>query len=153
MLLLPLAYRKLGVKKILIVGLLAWIVRFILFGYGDAGGKEWMLYAAILLHGVCYDFFFVTGMIYTDLKAGQNIKAQAQGLITLATYGLGMFIGSLVAGRVKDRYTTGTGDMQTTDWLQVWYVPAAIAAAVLLLFIAFFKDRAAAPLKTDAANQ
>lgn len=153
MLLLPLAYRKLGVKKILIVGLLAWIVRFILFGYGDAGGKEWMLYAAILLHGVCYDFFFVTGMIYTDLKAGENIKAQAQGLITLATYGLGMFIGSLVAGRVKDRYTTGTGDLQTTDWLQVWYVPAAIAAAVLLLFIAFFKDRAVAPLKTDAANQ
>lgn len=153
MLLLPFAYRKLGVKKILIIGLLAWIARFMLFGYGDAAGKEWMLYVAILLHGVCYDFFFVTGMIYTDMKAGEGIKAQAQGLITLATYGLGMFIGSLVAGRVKDRYTSGVGDLQTTDWLQVWYVPAAIAAAVLLLFVAFFRERQSQHPKTGATAQ
>ena len=153
MLMLPFAYRKLGVRNILIIGLLAWIARFMLFGYGDAGGKEWMLYAAILLHGICYDFFFVTGMIYTDMKAGDTIKAQAQGLITLATYGLGMLIGSLVAGRVKDRYTSGVGELQTTDWLQVWYVPAAIAAGVLLLFIAFFRDRTAHAVKPDAVNQ
>jgi nucleoside transporter len=137
MLLLPLAFTRLGVKWILIVGLIAWIVRFAFFGYGDADTSVWMLYAAIILHGVCYDFFFVTGQIYTDLKAGEKIKSQAQGLITLATYGIGMFVGSIIAGRVKDMYTVGG----TTTWLNVWLVPAAIAAVVLLLFVVFFKDR------------
>ena len=93
MLLLPFAFQKWGVKKILIIGLLAWIIRFVFFGYGTADTSAWMLYAAILLHGVCYDFFFVTGQIYTDNKAGEKIKSQAQGLISLATYGVGMFIG------------------------------------------------------------
>jgi nucleoside transporter len=152
MLLLPFAYRKYGVKNIMILGLLAWIIRFLFFGYGDGSGKEWMLYAAILLHGVCYDFFFVTGMIYTDLKAGDKIKAQAQGLITLATYGIGMFIGSMIAGKVKDMYTSGTGDAMSTSWLQVWYVPAGIAALVLLLFIVFFKDSNRIPPVTKTNN-
>ena len=145
MLILPFAYRKLGVRNILIIGLLAWIARFMLFGYGDAAGREWMLYAAILLHGICYDFFFVTGMIYTDLKAGDRIKSQAQGLISLATYGVGMLIGSVIAGKVKDLYTADADGVRNTDWLQVWYVPAAIAAAVLLLFIAFFREDTARP--------
>ena len=136
MLLLPLAYARFGVKKILIVGLIAWILRFLLFGYADGKTGEWMLYAAILLHGICYDFFFVSGMIYTDQKAGDQIKSQAQGLISLATYGLGMLIGSLVAGRVKDRYSAGG----VTDWLNVWLVPAGIAVVVLLLFLLFFRD-------------
>jgi nucleoside transporter len=136
MLLLPLAYSKLGVKNILIIGLLAWIIRFAFFGYGDAALSQWMLYAAILLHGVCYDFFFVSGMIYTDAKAGDKIKSQAQGLISLATYGLGMFIGSIVAGKVKDTYTTDN----VTNWLNVWLVPAGIAAVILVLFLLFFKD-------------
>ena len=127
MLLLPLAYARLGVKKILIVGLLAWIIRFAFFGYGNPGNSEWMLYAAILLHGVCYDFFFVSGMIYTDAKAGEKIKSQAQGLISLATYGLGMLIGSIVAGKVKDQYTVN----EVTNWLNVWLVPAGIAAVIL----------------------
>lgn len=138
MLLLPLAYSRLGVKKILIVGLLAWIIRFIFFGMGDARTGVWMLYSAILLHGVCFDFFFVTGQVYTDAKANLKIKAQAQGLITFATYGVGMFIGSLVAGKVKDIYTTEG----VTNWLSVWMVPAAIAAVVLLLFLFLFKDNA-----------
>jgi len=136
MLLLPLAYSRLGVKNILIIGLVAWIIRFAFFGYGDAALSQWMLYAAILLHGVCYDFFFVSGMIYTDAKAGDKIKSQAQGLISLATYGLGMFIGSIVAGKVKDTYTTDN----VTNWLNVWLVPAGIAAVILVLFLLFFKD-------------
>lgn len=136
MLLLPFMYGRFGVKKILIIGLLAWIVRFAFFGYGDAGNSVWMLYTAILLHGVCYDFFFVSGMIYTDQKAGDKIKSQAQGLIALATYGLGMFIGSVIAGKVKDMYTTDN----VTNWLQVWFVPAGIAAVILVLFLLFFKD-------------
>jgi nucleoside transporter len=136
MLLLPFAYGKFGVKNILIVGLLAWITRFLFFGYGNAGAGEWMLYSAILLHGVCYDFFFVSGMIYTDQKAGPGIKSQAQGLISLATYGLGMFIGSIIAGKVKDNYTVDN----ITNWLGVWTVPAAIAAVVLVLFLLFFRD-------------
>lgn len=137
MLLLPLAYSKLGVKNILIIGLVAWIIRFAFFGYGDAALSRWMLYAAILLHGVCYDFFFVSGMIYTDAKAGAKIKSQAQGLISLATYGLGMYIGSIVAGKVKDTYTADN----VTNWLNVWLVPAGIAAVILVLFLLFFKDR------------
>lgn len=136
MLLLPFAYARFGVKKILIVGLIAWIIRFILFGYADGRTGEWMLYAAILLHGICYDFFFVSGMIYTDQKAGDQIKSQAQGLISLATYGLGMLIGSLVAGRVKDLYSVSG----VTNWLNVWLVPAGIAVIVLLLFLLFFRD-------------
>ena len=141
MLLLPFAYARFGIKNILIVGLLAWIIRFICFGYGNAGSAEWMLYGGILLHGMCYDFFFVSGMIYTDEKAGEKIKSQAQGLISLATYGLGMLIGSLLSGTVKDRYTTGTGANAVTDWTGVWMVPAGIAVAVLLLFIFAFKEK------------
>jgi MFS family permease len=141
MLLLPLAFRKYGVRKILAIGLIAWVLRFVLFGYGGAGEREWMLYAAILLHGVCYDFFFVTGMIYTDQKAGKRIKSQAQGLITLATYGVGMFIGSLLAGKVKDRFTsTGEGTIAVTDWLSVWLIPAGIAIVVLIFLLVFFKE-------------
>jgi nucleoside transporter len=138
MLLIPLAYTRLGVKKMLIVGLVAWIVRFICFGYGDGGSSEWMLYLAIVLHGVCYDFFFVTGQIYTDNKAGEKIKSSAQGLISLATYGIGMGIGSKLSGMVLDMYTRPDG---TKDWLSVWLVPAGIAAAVLIVFVLLFTDK------------
>ncbi|MBK5277583.1 MAG: MFS transporter [Bacteroidia bacterium] len=143
MLLLPFAFQKFGIKKILIIGLLAWIIRFVFFGYGTADASVWMLYAAILLHGVCFDFFFVTGQIYTDNKAGEKIKSQAQGLISLATYGVGMFIGSIIAGKVKDIYTAG--DPSITNWTNVWLVPAGIATLVLLLFILFFKDKKIQP--------
>lgn len=140
MLLIPFAYKRLGIKWILILGLVAWITRFMFFGYGNATSGEWMLYAGILLHGICFDFFFVSGMIYTDLKAGDKIKSQAQGLISLATYGLGMYIGSLIAGYVQKMYTSGEGANAVTDWTSVWLVPAGIAAVVLLLFILFFRD-------------
>lgn len=140
MLLIPFALSKFGIKKMLIVGLIAWIVRFVCFGYGDGISSEWMLYLAIILHGVCYDFFFVTGQIYTDNKAGEKIKNSAQGLITLATYGIGMGIGSILSGKVLDKYTTKVGEVSTHDWTSVWMVPAAISAVVLLLFILVFKD-------------
>ncbi len=146
MLLLPFAFQRFGIKKILIIGLLAWIIRFVFFGYGTADASVWMLYLAILLHGVCYDFFFVTGQIYTDNKAGEKIKSQAQGLISLATYGIGMFIGSIIAGKVKDMYTAT--DTSITNWTSVWLVPAGIATLVLLLFILFFKDKKIQPIKS-----
>ena len=136
MLLIPLAFSRLGVKWMLAVGLIAWIVRFLCFGYGDAS-SEWILYIAILLHGVCFDFFFVTGQIYTDTQAGEKIKSQAQGLITLATYGIGMGIGSWLSGRVL---AANTDASNATNWLNVWMVPASIAAVVLVLFLIMFKD-------------
>lgn len=140
MLLIPFALSKFGIKKMLIVGLIAWIIRFVCFGYGDGISSEWILYLAIILHGVCYDFFFVTGQIYTDNKAGEKIKNSAQGLITLATYGIGMYIGSILSGKVLDKYTTKVGEVSTHDWTSVWMVPAAISAVVLLIFILVFKD-------------
>ena len=140
MLLIPFAYRRFGIKWILVVALLAWIARFLLFGYANASTAEWMLYGGILLHGICFDFFFVSGMIYTDLKAGPRIKSQAQGLISLATYGVGMLIGSVVGGYVQKMYTTGTGPTAITNWTNVWLVPAGIAAVVLLLFLIAFRD-------------
>ncbi|MFY7907946.1 MAG: nucleoside permease [Emticicia sp.] len=140
MLLIPFALSKFGIKKMLIVGLIAWIIRFVCFGYGDGVSSEWMLYLAIILHGICYDFFFVTGQIYTDNKAGEKIKNSAQGLITLATYGIGMGIGSILSGKVLDKYTTKVGEVSTHDWTSVWMVPAAISAVVLLIFIIVFKD-------------
>lgn len=142
MLLIPLAFRRLGVKWMLAVGLIAWIVRFVCFGYGTAS-TEWVLFLGILLHGVCFDFFFVTGQIYTDTKAGERIKAQAQGLITLATYGLGMGIGSYLSGIVTDMYTVNG----VKNWTSIWLVPAAIAAVVLVLFLLLFNDRTATPAK------
>ncbi len=145
MLLIPVIYARFGVKWMLISALLAWIVRFVGFGYGDAGTSEWLLYLAIVLHGVCYDFFFVTGQIYTDNKAGEKVKSAAQGLIYLATYGIGMGIGSWVSGLVADTYTLADG---TKDWTSIWLVPAGISFVVLLLFILFFKDKKATPAET-----
>ena len=108
-----------------------------LFGYGNATSGEWMLYAGILLHGVCFDFFFVTGQIYTDNKAGISIQSQAQGMITMATYGIGMWIGTLLSGYVKENYTVN----DVVNWKNIWLVPAGIAFIVFLIFVLFFKDK------------
>ncbi|MEQ9218116.1 MAG: MFS transporter [Cyclobacteriaceae bacterium] len=137
MLILPILYVRLGIKKIIIVGLIAWIIRFVFFGFGNADSLEWMFYVAILLHGICYDFFFVSGQIYTDRKAGPKIKSQAIGLITLATYGVGMFIGSLVSGWVKDAYTYE----EVTNWTGVWLFPSYIVAVVLVFVVIFFHEK------------
>ncbi len=135
-LLIPFFFRYLGVKWMIALGMLAWMLRFLCFGYGNADTNEWMLFAGIILHGVCFDFFFVTGQIYTDTKAGLKIQSQAQGMITMATYGIGMWIGTLLSGYVKEAYTINN----IVNWRSIWMVPAGIAITVLVLFILFFKD-------------
>ena len=136
-LLIPFFFRRLGVKWMIAIGMIAWAVRFLLFGYGDAEENLWMLFAGIILHGVCFDFFFVTGQIYTDSKADVSIQSSAQGLITMATYGVGMWIGTLLSGYVKDYYTAN----EIVAWKNVWLVPAAIAVVVLLLFLVLFNEK------------
>jgi len=145
-LLIPFFFRRLGVKWMIALGMIAWSVRFLFFGFGDAGPNEWMLFAGIILHGVCFDFFFVTGQIYTDSKAGIQIQSSAQGMITMATYGIGMWIGALLSGYVKDYYTTPD---HVVLWRSIWMVPAGIAAGVLILFILFFKDNRRTAIRTE----
>ena len=137
MLLLPTFFIRFGFKKTILVGMMAWVVRYLLFAYGDVGEKAYMLIIGILLHGICYDFFFVSGQIYTDFKAGEKVKSAAQGLITLATYGVGMLIGFWIAGKVSDAFLIQTGQH---DWDIVWKFPALFALGVFLLFLLIFKN-------------
>jgi nucleoside transporter len=136
MLVMPWFFRRLGVKWMLLVGMLAWTARYTFFAYGNNGELAWMLYAGIVLHGICYDFFFVTGQIYVDTKAPADLRAAAQGFIAFVTLGVGMFIGSWASGRVVDAFVVGAGH----DWNRVWLVPAAAAAFVLVLFALFFRS-------------
>lgn len=136
LLLLPIFFKHFGFKKTLLVGMAAWVIRYTLFAYGDAGELTFMLLIGIALHGICYDFFFVSGQIYTDFKAGDKVKSAAQGMITLATYGVGMLIGFWVAGKIFDMYTAGDNN----DWNQIWLLPAGFAVGVLILFFIIFKD-------------
>ena len=124
----------------LLLGMCCWVLRYIFFAFGDNQSQVWMLYAGILLHGVCYDFFFVTGQIYTDQKAGAAVKNAAQGLITFATYGVGMLIGSYVSGFVASRNGITVGTTVQYNWQHIWLAPAAITAVVLLFFIFLFRD-------------
>ena len=135
-LLLPIFLKRYGIKTTLIVGMLAWVLRYLLFAYGDVGQGTWMLIIGVILHGICYDFFFVSGQIYTDFKAGEQFKSSAQGLITLATYGLGMLIGFRIAGNITDLYATSSGH----DWTQIWMLPSGFALFVLIFFIITFRD-------------
>jgi nucleoside transporter len=144
-LLIPFFFRRLGVKWMIAFGMIAWTLRFLCFGFGNAGPGEWMLFAGIILHGVCFDFFFVTGQIYTDSKAGVKIQSSAQGMITMATYGIGMWIGTLLSGYVKDHYTVAG----IAEWKSIWMVPAGIAAGVLVLFVLFFTDNKKTGLRTE----
>ncbi|WP_143310775.1 nucleoside permease [Chitinophaga vietnamensis] len=137
MLVMPLFFRKLGVKKMLAMGMLAWGLRYLLFAYGNVDANYWMLIVGIVLHGICYDFFFVTGQIYTDQLAGEQFKSSAQGFVTLATYGVGMLIGFLISGPIVNSLKTSA---TMHNWQTIWLIPASIAIAVLLLFILFFRD-------------
>lgn len=137
MLLLPFFFKKYGFKKTLLFGMLAWVIRYLLFAYGNSGELSFMLILGIALHGICYDFFFVSGQIYTDSKAGEKFKSAAQGLITLATYGVGMLIGFWVAGKISDKYLIAEN---THSWQDIWIFPAVFAFVVMILFAIFFKN-------------
>lgn len=152
MLLIPWFFRRLGVKYMLVAGMLAWTLRYLLFAYGNSGSGMWMLWLGILLHGICYDFFFVTGQIYVDRKAPLALRAAAQGMITLITYGAGMLLGSWLSGYVVDRYAlTGIGGVIGHAWRPIWLVSAGCSVAVLLLFFVAFSDtKEDVPVTADA---
>ncbi|MDP1662634.1 MAG: MFS transporter, partial [Phycisphaerales bacterium] len=141
MVVMPLFFARLGVKWMLAIGMLAWVVRYGLFAgaWGSAGPSEdlkWMVLGGIILHGICYDFFFVTGQIYVERAAGPAIRGQAQGFLVLLTQGVGMLIGNQVIGRLKDHYTVAG----VTDWRAVWQVPAVFAAVILVIFVVLFRN-------------
>lgn len=140
MVLMPWFFKRLGLKKMLLVGMLAWLVRYALFAMGNTDEMVWMLFLGIALHGICYDFFFVTGQIYVDQKAPKEIRASAQGFITLITYGVGMGIGSVISGNVLDMFTSNG----SRDWAVFWWIPAVFALMVSIMFaIAFKKEEKA----------
>ena len=137
MLLMPFIFRRVSVKWILLGGLAAWTIRYALLAYGNPGSGMWMFYLAILLHGVCYDFFFMTGQLYTDMQAPSNLRAAAQGLIIFLTYGVGMFIGSEISGVAVDYFTTAAG----RDWRTFWLVSSAGAGVIFLMIAAMFRSK------------
>ncbi len=141
MLLMPLFFVRLGVKWMLVVGMGAWVLRYVLFALAAPAGVFWMIAGGILLHGICYDFFFVTGQIYVDKKSTDQNRGQAQGMLVLLTYGLGMFIGAQIAGNVFNRFLAGASALTPDQWQQFWYIPAAFALVVMVFFAVMFKDK------------
>ena len=140
--LMPLFFRRFGIKQMLLIGMVAWVARYLLFAYGNMEESIWMLYGGIILHGICYDFFFVTGQIYTDQKAGAQVRSSAQGLITLATYGVGMYIGFWLAGNIADQHAIkdAAGKVINHHWQNIWIFPCLFAAGVALMFFVLFKN-------------
>jgi nucleoside transporter len=139
MLLMPLMFMRLGVKKMLMVGMGAWVLRYALFALAAPTAVFWMIVLGVALHGPCYDFFFVTGQIYVDKKSTPAIRGQAQGFLVLVTYGVGMLIGAQVAGRVYNSFLGTATSLTLLQWRSFWIFPAAFAAAVLIFFTALFK--------------
>ena len=147
MLLMPFFFVRLGIKKLLLIGMATWTLRYLLFAYGNAGSGMWMLYLGLLVHGVCYDFFFVTGQIYVDQQADIRIRAAAQGFIALVTLGAGQLIGSKLSGLVVDANAIAAstpGGAVTHDWTRIWFIPAMGALGVMLIFAALFKVKPSA---------
>jgi nucleoside transporter len=141
MVLMPFFFVRLGVKWMLAVGMGAWVLRYVLFALAAPGALFPVIVAGILLHGICYDFFFVTGQIYVDKKSSPAVRGQAQGFLVLVTYGVGMLIGAQVAGNVFNRFLAGSTALTLDQWRSFWYLPAAFAAGVLVLFALTFRDR------------
>jgi hypothetical protein len=143
MLLMPFIFRRITVRGVLMLGLACWSLRYGLLAYGNPGAGVWMFYLAILLHGFCFDFFFMTGQLYTDQEAPAHLRGTAQGFLTFLTYGVGMFIGSLLAGVALDFFTTtASGGTVTHNWTSFWLVCSAGAAVILILVALFFQTRA-----------
>src|SRR5665213_27909 len=150
MLLLPWFLTRLGIKRIMLLGMAAWAVRYLFFAYGNTGPNLWMLYAGILIHGMCYDFFFVSGQIYVDEQATLKIRAAAQGLIAFVTLGIGNVIGSWLSGLVVQAYQiTGANGTITHDWRSIWLIPAIGSAVIFVIFLFWFKPKADAKPPLD----
>ncbi|GJG86361.1 MFS transporter [Gemmatimonadetes bacterium T265] len=145
MLAMPFLFARLGVKWMLLAGMVSWVLRYILFAVAAPSAVFWMIALGILLHGACYDFFFVTGQIYVDKKSTPAIRGQAQGFFVLVTYGVGMLIGAQVAGYVYNSFLRGASALSLAQWQQFWWFPATFAAAVAIFFGIFFRERAAEP--------
>ncbi len=143
MLLMPFFFVRLGVKWMLAVGMGAWVLRYVLFAVAAPASVFWMIILGILLHGICYDFFFVTGQIYVDKKSTADIRGQAQGFLVFITYGVGMLIGAQVAGNLYNVFLGDAGALTLDQWQSFWFIPAAFAAAVMVFFILTFNDRVA----------
>ena len=141
MIAMPLVFRVWSVRTILLLGLGSWALRYFLLSYGDAGANVWMFYLAIVLHGVCFDFFFVTGQLYTDQEAPAHLRSTAQGFITVVTYGFGMLVGSFLSGYALDYFTTTAGGAPVRDWPSFWLSSAAMSAVIGLLVLFFFRSR------------
>ncbi|HTG56180.1 MAG TPA: MFS transporter, partial [Niabella sp.] len=144
LLLIPLLFARLGYKKMILLGIAAWALRYFFFAYGNGQDLSFMLILGIVLHGICYDFMFVVGQIYTNKIAGEQYRSSAQGLVTVAMYGVGMLIGFWIAGFVADALKTYEG---TQYWRYLWLTPAAMAMVCLLLFAALFKEQQPEALK------
>ena len=140
MLLMPFFFVRLGVKWMLAIGMAAWVLRYALFAMGAPESVFWMIAAGILLHGICYDFFFVTGQIYVDKKSTPAIRGQAQGFLVFITYGVGMFIGAQIAGAVYNGFLAGRSSLDLSSWQDFWYIPAGFALAILVFFLVFFRE-------------
>jgi nucleoside transporter len=145
MLLMPFFFRRLGVKWMLLVGMAAWVVRYVLFALAAPDAVFWLIATGILLHGICYDFFFVTGQIYVDKKSTPAVRGQAQGFLVLVTYGVGMLIGAQLAGNLYNAFLGGAPALELEQWRGFWWVPAAFAAAVMVFFAVAFHDRVTGP--------
>ena len=152
MLAMPVLFARWGVKKMLLAGMGAWVLRYLFFAGAAPGAIYWMIALGILLHGICYDFFFVTGQIYVDKKSTAAIRGQAQGFFVFVTYGVGMLIGAQVAGNVYDRFLGGAAALTLDQWRSFWILPAAFAAVVLIFFGLAFHDREAEVTRRTSAR-